>query len=98
MNRRALVLSFSRIEHNIRLEIKPVKANADIPLAQNAVPHTPETRMDNQTLQTSSIRTRIHAVFFFQQKTAYELVVHAAALKQVPAAEFNPLEAIKTNI
>ena len=26
------------------------------------------------------------------------IVVHAAALKQVPAAEYNPLEAIKTNI
>ena len=27
-----------------------------------------------------------------------DLVVHAAALKQVPVAEYNPLEAIKTNI
>ena len=27
-----------------------------------------------------------------------EIVVHAAALKQVPTAEYNPLEAIKTNI
>jgi UDP-N-acetylglucosamine 4,6-dehydratase len=27
-----------------------------------------------------------------------DIVVHAAALKQVPAAEFNPLEPIKTNI
>jgi UDP-N-acetylglucosamine 4,6-dehydratase/5-epimerase len=27
-----------------------------------------------------------------------DLVVHAAALKQVPTAEYNPLEAIKTNI
>src|SRR5688572_15339605 len=27
-----------------------------------------------------------------------DVVVHAAALKQVPAAEFNPLEPIKTNI
>lgn len=27
-----------------------------------------------------------------------EIVVHAAALKQVPAAEYNPFEAIKTNI
>ena len=34
-------------------------------------------------------------------KTAFEgvdLVVHAAALKQVPAAEYNPTEYIKTNI
>lgn len=27
-----------------------------------------------------------------------DIVIHAAALKQIPAAEFNPLEAIKTNI
>ncbi|HQK83202.1 MAG TPA: UDP-N-acetylglucosamine 4,6-dehydratase (inverting) [Atribacter sp.] len=27
-----------------------------------------------------------------------DIVVHAAALKQVPAAEYNPIEAIKTNI
>jgi UDP-N-acetylglucosamine 4,6-dehydratase len=27
-----------------------------------------------------------------------DIVVHAAAIKQVPAAEYNPLEAIKTNI
>ena len=27
-----------------------------------------------------------------------DFVVHAAALKQVPAIEYNPIEAIKTNI
>ena len=27
-----------------------------------------------------------------------DVVVHAAALKQVPAAEYNPFEAVKTNI
>ncbi len=27
-----------------------------------------------------------------------DIVVHAAALKQVPACEYNPMEAIKTNI
>lgn len=27
-----------------------------------------------------------------------DIVVHAAALKQVPAAEYNPFEFIKTNI
>jgi UDP-N-acetylglucosamine 4,6-dehydratase (inverting) len=27
-----------------------------------------------------------------------DIIIHAAALKQVPAAEYNPLEAIKTNI
>ena len=27
-----------------------------------------------------------------------DVVVHAAALKQVPAAEYNPLEFVKTNV
>ena len=27
-----------------------------------------------------------------------DIVVHAAALKQVPSCEYNPFEAIKTNI
>ena len=27
-----------------------------------------------------------------------DVVIHAAALKQVPAAEYNPMEAIKTNV
>ena len=27
-----------------------------------------------------------------------DIIVHAAALKQIPAAEYNPMEAIKTNI
>lgn len=27
-----------------------------------------------------------------------DIVVHAAAIKQVPAAEYNPMECIKTNI
>jgi len=30
--------------------------------------------------------------------TEVDIVVHAAALKQVPAAEYNPFEAVKTNI
>jgi len=30
--------------------------------------------------------------------TGVDIVVHAAALKQVPACEYNPMEAIKTNI
>jgi len=36
---------------------------------------------------------RLHRAF-----EGIDVVVHAAALKQVPAAELNPLEAIKTNI
>ncbi|MEJ7665868.1 MAG: polysaccharide biosynthesis protein [Hymenobacter sp.] len=27
-----------------------------------------------------------------------DIIIHAAALKQVPAAEYNPMECIKTNI
>ena len=34
----------------------------------------------------------------FQVMDGVDVVVHAAALKQVPAAELNPLEAIKTNV
>src|SRR5947209_16411423 len=36
---------------------------------------------------------RLHRAF-----DGVDIVVHAAALKQVPAAEFNPLEAVKTNV
>ena len=38
-------------------------------------------------------RDRVYRAF-----DGVDIVVHAAALKQVPAAEYNPLEAIKTNI
>jgi UDP-N-acetylglucosamine 4,6-dehydratase len=37
--------------------------------------------------------TRLHRAF-----EGIDVVVHAAALKQVPAAEYNPFEAVKTNI
>jgi UDP-N-acetylglucosamine 4,6-dehydratase len=30
--------------------------------------------------------------------TGVDIVIHAAALKQVPACEYNPYEAVKTNI
>jgi len=30
--------------------------------------------------------------------TGIDVVIHAAALKQVPAAEYNPMEAVKTNV
>jgi UDP-N-acetylglucosamine 4,6-dehydratase len=36
---------------------------------------------------------RLHRAF-----EGIDVVIHAAALKQVPAAEFNPFEAIKTNV
>ena len=38
-------------------------------------------------------RDRLYRAF-----DSVDIVVHAAALKQVPAAEYNPLEAVKTNI
>ncbi len=38
-------------------------------------------------------RDRLHRAF-----DGIDVVVHAAALKQVPAAEYNPFEAIKTNV
>jgi UDP-N-acetylglucosamine 4,6-dehydratase (inverting) len=34
----------------------------------------------------------------YRAMSGVDVVVHAAALKQVPAAEYNPLEAVKTNI
>ena len=33
-----------------------------------------------------------------QAMSGVDFVIHAAALKQVPAAEYNPMECIKTNI
>jgi UDP-N-acetylglucosamine 4,6-dehydratase (inverting) len=38
-------------------------------------------------------RNRLHRAM-----TDVDIVIHAAALKQVPACEYNPIEAIKTNI
>lgn len=38
-------------------------------------------------------KERLHRAF-----QGVEIVVHAAAMKQVPASEYNPMEAIKTNI
>ena len=38
-------------------------------------------------------KERLHRAFH-----GVDIVLHAAALKQVPAAEYNPFEAVKTNI
>ncbi len=38
-------------------------------------------------------RERLSRAFY-----GVDIVVHTAALKQVPACEYNPMEAIKTNI
>lgn len=34
----------------------------------------------------------------YRAMNGVDIVVHAAALKQVPACEYNPIEAVKTNI
>ncbi len=39
-------------------------------------------------------RDRVHRAF----EAGVDVVIHAAALKQVPACEYNPFEAVKTNI
>ena len=46
---------------------------------------------------TSSV-TCATATGCFRAIHGVDIVVHAAALKQVPACEYNPMEAIKTNI
>lgn len=34
----------------------------------------------------------------YRAMNGVDMVVHAAALKQVPTAEYNPIEAVRTNI
>ncbi len=34
----------------------------------------------------------------YRAMNGVDIVIHAAALKQVPAAEYNPIEAVKTNV
>jgi len=41
------------------------------------------------------VRDRVRTI---QAMRAVDVVVHAAALKQVPAAEYNPMECVKTNV
>ncbi|NPV51598.1 MAG: UDP-N-acetylglucosamine 4,6-dehydratase (inverting) [Candidatus Methanofastidiosum sp.] len=62
-----------------------------------------------QFLMQSRFKVHSHKIRFFigdvrDEKRLYrafdgvDIVIHAAALKQVPAAEYNPIEAVKTNI
>ena len=61
-----------------------------------------------QMRQDYPVETYPHVRFFigdvrdrdrlYRALEGIDLVVHTAALKQVPTAEYNPLEAIKTNI
>lgn len=55
----------------------------------------PEDRYDCIRYFVGDIRDRERLYRAFD---GVDIVVHAAALKQVPAAEYNPLEAVKTNV
>ncbi len=55
----------------------------------------PESKYDCMRYFIGDVRDkeRLHRAF-----QDVDIVIHAAALKQVPAAEYNPFEAVKTNI
>ncbi|MFH1884100.1 MAG: UDP-N-acetylglucosamine 4,6-dehydratase (inverting), partial [Planctomycetota bacterium] len=55
----------------------------------------PESKYDCMRFFIGDVRDkeRLHRAF-----SNIDYVIHAAALKQVPAAEYNPFEAVKTNI
>ena len=55
----------------------------------------PVTDYPNLRMLIGDVRDRNRV---FRVMEGVDIVVHAAALKQVPAAEINPIEAIKTNI
>lgn len=60
--------------------------------------HDLRTRIKDQRLQffIGDIRDRERLYRAF--RAGIDVVVHAAALKQVPACEYNPFEAVKTNV
>src|SRR3990170_3103087 len=55
-----------------------------------------------QTIQSPKLRYFVGDVRdkerLYRAIDGIEVVIHAAAMKQVPASEFNPMEAIKTNV
>ena len=55
----------------------------------------PDSRYDCMRYFIGDVRDRDRLT---QAMHGVDLVIHAAALKQVPAAEYNPMECIKTNI
>ena len=55
----------------------------------------PVDRYPNLRMYIGDVRDRDR---LYRTIDGIDIVVHAAALKQVPTAEYNPLEAIKTNI
>ncbi len=68
-----------------RDELKQFHMRQDFPL----------DRFPNLHLFVGDVRDRER---LYRVMDGIDLVVHAAALKQVPTAEYNPLEAVKTNI
>jgi len=57
--------------------------------------HLGEDRYPNSRYFIGDVRDRDRLYRAFD---GVDVVIHAAALKQVPAAEYNPMECIKTNI
>ena len=55
----------------------------------------PRRRLRHAEFRRMDLRDRERLV---QAMRGVDYVIHAAALKQVPAAEYNPMECIKTNI
>jgi len=55
-----------------------------------------------ETIKSSKVRFFLGDVRDYQRllqaTDGIDVIVHAAAMKQIPAAEYNPIEAIKTNI
>ncbi|MEP6904812.1 MAG: polysaccharide biosynthesis protein, partial [Gemmatimonadales bacterium] len=57
--------------------------------------HLGEDRYPNIRYFIGDVRDRDRLYRAFD---GVDVVIHAAALKQVPAAEYNPIEAVKTNV
>ena len=55
----------------------------------------PESEFPFMRYFIGDVRDKQRLLFAFED---VEIVIHAAALKQVPAAEYNPFECIKTNV
>jgi len=84
------VIIFSRDEdkqHSMRLEWKNIKAATD-----EVIYHNAEELLDFQIGDIKDYQSLVRAI-----KDA-EIVIHAAALKQVPVCEYFPFESVKTNI
>src|SRR4026208_632820 len=65
-------------------------------LKQSEMAHEfPDSRYDCMRSCIGDVRDRDRLI---QAMRGVDYVIHAAALKQVPAAEYNPMECIKTNI